>query len=45
LDEQAFRYNERKATDAGRCVESTGSIFGKRLTYKELTGKDGTPAK
>jgi transposase-like protein len=39
LDEQAFRYNERKGTDASRFIESASTIFGKRLTYKELTGK------
>jgi transposase-like protein len=43
LDEQAFRYNERKTTDAGRFVESASAIFGKRLTYKELTGKEAIP--
>src|SRR5208282_5104411 len=42
LDEQAFRYNERKHDngDAGRFVEAASSIFGRRLTYNELTGKD-----
>src|SRR5216683_594186 len=43
LDEQAFRYNERKGTDATRFIEAAGSAFGKRLTYKELTGKDPAP--
>jgi transposase-like protein len=43
LDEQAFRYNERKASDGSRFVETAHSIFGKRLTYKELTGKDAIP--
>src|SRR5271170_3502602 len=33
LDEQAFRYNERKGSDAKRFVEVASSIFGKRLTY------------
>ena len=42
LDEQAFRYNERKHEDgdAGRFIEAAGSIFGRRLTYSDLTGKD-----
>lgn len=43
LDEQAFRYNERKGNDADRFVETASSIFGKRLTYRELTGKNAIP--
>ncbi len=38
LDEQSFRFNERKDTDYGRFVKVLGSIVGKRLTYRELTG-------
>jgi transposase-like protein len=37
LDEQTFRYNERKDDDAGRFVKIAGSVNGKRLTYKQLT--------
>jgi transposase-like protein len=44
LDEQAFRYNERKGDDGDRFVEAASSAFGRRLTYKELTGKDAIPA-
>jgi transposase-like protein len=46
LDEQSFRYNERKRedrtvkTDAERFALLLGMIAGKRLTYKHLTGKD-----
>jgi hypothetical protein len=46
LDEQAYRYNERKhpdntvKKDGERFLEVTGMIGGKRLTYKKLTGKD-----
>jgi len=40
LDEQAFRFNERKDNDAGRFMKVAGSLAGKRLTYKELTGKN-----
>jgi transposase-like protein len=40
LDEQAFRFNNRKATDGERFVEALSSIVGKRVTYKELTGKN-----
>ena len=43
LDEQSFRYNERKATDAGRFVEALRNVTGRRLTYKELIGS-GAPA-
>jgi transposase-like protein len=39
LDEQAFRFNNREMTDSQRFSEVTGSVFGKRLTYLELTGK------
>jgi transposase-like protein len=39
LDEEAFRFNERKATDKERFTNAVGSIVGKRLTYKDLTGK------
>lgn len=39
LDEQAFRYNERGGDDAARFVEALSAISGRRLTYKELTGK------
>ena len=39
LDEQAFRYNYRKLDDAGRFEIAMPKIFGKRLTYAELTGK------
>ena len=40
LDEQAFRFNERQDKDVGRFRTASGSISGKRLTYKALTGKD-----
>jgi hypothetical protein len=38
LDEQTFRFNSRKDTDAGRFVRAILSIINKRLTYAELTG-------
>jgi transposase-like protein len=44
LDEQAFRYNERKNDDGGRFVEAMASIVGRRLTYKQLTGNLETSA-
>lgn len=41
LDEQSFRYNERKHEhgDAGRFRSVVHGCAGKRLTYKKLTGK------
>jgi transposase-like protein len=41
LDEQAFRFNERKLTDFGRFRATLKSIVGRRLTYQQLTGIDG----
>jgi transposase-like protein len=38
LDEQAFRFNKRKLTDAARFVVALNGIVGKRLTYAALTG-------
>jgi hypothetical protein len=40
LDEQAFRLNERKLTDAVRFASTAAAVFGKRLTFNALTGKD-----
>ncbi len=37
VDEQVFRFNERKGNDKDRFLKAVGSISGKRLTYKELT--------
>jgi transposase-like protein len=42
LDEQAFRFNNRKLTDAARYAITAASIFGKRLTYNQLTAADAT---
>jgi transposase-like protein len=42
LDEQVFRYNNRKLANDGRRFENAlAQIGGKRLTYAEVTGKDG----
>ena len=38
LDEQAFRFNERKLTDSERFAETLSMVSGKRLMYKELIG-------
>jgi transposase-like protein len=44
LDEQSFRYNNRKGMNDGQRFELAMShVFGKRLTYAKLTGKDESP--
>ena len=40
LDEQARRFNERDLNDAERFVRTMRSIIGRRLTWKQLTGKE-----
>jgi transposase-like protein len=42
LDEQSFRFNERKGNNRGRFRKAAQGITGKRLTYKQLTGKNDT---
>jgi transposase-like protein len=42
LDEQAFRFNHRKLSDAARFALTAASVFGKRLTFKQLTAADAT---
>jgi transposase-like protein len=39
LDEQAFRFNERKQNDGGRFITAMEGVTGKRVTYEKLTGK------
>ncbi|MFZ0135596.1 MAG: IS1595 family transposase [Candidatus Sulfotelmatobacter sp.] len=48
VDEQVFRYNNRKdgdhkLNDADRFARAMSQVAGRRLTYSELTGKDGSP--
>ena len=48
LDEQVFRYNNRKdgdhkLNDADRFARAMSQVAGRRLTYSELTGKDESP--
>ena len=40
LDEQVYRFNNRKLSDGVRFIEACASVFGKRLTYTALTGKE-----
>jgi transposase-like protein len=44
LDEQAFRYNNRKMTDDERFDILVRRIVGKRLTWDQLIGKEVEPA-
>jgi transposase-like protein len=43
LDEQVFRFNNRKATDGARFVRTLSGATGWRVTYRELTGKETPP--
>jgi transposase-like protein len=38
IDEQVFRYNERKAKDKDRFIGVLNAVSGKRLTYNQLIG-------
>lgn len=40
LDEQAFRFNQRKVTDLDRFFQVAQAMAGRRLTYRQLTGKN-----
>lgn len=40
VDEQAFRYNQRKGSDAFRFRNVLAATLGKRLTWRELTAQD-----
>ena len=40
LDEQTFRYNNRRLTDAERFCAVMKQIVDRRVTYKQLTGKE-----
>jgi transposase-like protein len=50
VDEQAFRFNNRlnehgdKLPDYERFSRLCSQVVGRRLTYKELTGKEGEPS-
>jgi transposase-like protein len=41
LDEQSFRFNERKDDDKGRFLKACAGIVGKGLKYVDLIGKGG----
>lgn len=42
LDEEAYRFNNRKTNDAGRFKRVVGAVTGRRLTYRRLTGNMDT---
>ncbi len=44
LDEQVFRFNNRKTKDVARFISTVGQIINKRLTYAQLIGEDSVPA-
>jgi transposase-like protein len=43
VDEEAFRFNERKGKDKDRFVKVVGQIGEKRLTYKQLIDRGDNP--
>src|SRR5437588_9453290 len=44
VDEQVRRFNERKSNDRQRFVSVLADIVARRLTYRDLTGADLSPA-
>lgn len=40
LDEETFRFNNRKGNDADRFVKTLGSVIGRRLTWNKTIGKE-----
>jgi len=42
LDEQAFRFNERRNTDAGRFLIGIVGVIGRRLKYAKLISEAGS---
>lgn len=41
LDEQAFRFNERKDNDQGRFIKAVTGVVGKGLRYAKLIAEEG----
>ncbi len=41
LDEEVFRFNARRLTDADRFLLVLHATIGQRLTYKQLIGDKG----
>lgn len=45
LDDQAYRFNQRKGDDSERFVDSLSMVANRRLTFNALTAKDEKNAK
>lgn len=43
LDEQAFRFNNRRLSDMARFAITAASVVGKRITFNQLTAADVRP--
>jgi transposase-like protein len=43
VDEEVFRFNERKLSDGERFAKVMPGVVGKRLTYKKLIGQTESP--
>lgn len=41
VDEEVFRFNERKTDDGERFAKVMGQVVGRRVTYRQLTAQDG----
>jgi transposase-like protein len=44
LDEQSYRFNNRKGVDSGRFAGVLRTVTGRRVMYSELTGKEAGAA-
>jgi len=40
LDEATYRFNSREVSDTTRFVAATARVIGKRITYRQLIGKE-----
>lgn len=45
VDEEVFRFNNRKGKDAQRFEKVVGAVTGRRLTYQQLLGDGGRRGK
>ena len=44
LDEETYRFNTRKQTDAERFLGVPKTVTGRRVMFNELTGRTDVPA-
>ncbi len=40
LDDQAYRFNQRRTGDAERFIDSLSTVVNRRLTFKKLTARE-----